>query len=130
MVTDPIADFIIRLKNASDAHKDAVSVPYSSLKEAIAQTLKKSGFIKSVEKKGKDVSKTLEIELLYIGNEPRIHDVARISKPSRRLYQGSKDIRSYKSGYGAYVYSTPKGVLSDSEARAYKVGGEILFRIW
>lgn len=130
MVTDPIADMITRLKNASETKKSSVSIPYSSLKENIAHILQKGGFVSSVEAKGKKIQKTIEIGLIYIMNEPRIHGADRVSKPSRRIYQKAKDIKSYKSGYGSYILSTPKGVLSDGEARKLKVGGEVLFRIW
>lgn len=130
MVTDPIADLIIRIKNASDAGKASVTVPYSALKENISHTLVKGGYISSVEVKGKKIEKTLEINLTYIGSEPRVHGIDRISKPSRRLYQKSKDIRMFKSGFGNVVYSTPQGILLDADAKKLKVGGEILFKIW
>jgi small subunit ribosomal protein S8 len=130
MVTDPISDLIIRIKNASDAGKASISVPYSALKENIAHTLVKGGYIVAVEAKGKKIEKTLEIVLSYIGKEPRVHGIDRISKPSRRLYQKSKDIRMFKSGFGNVVYSTPQGILLDADAKKAKVGGEILFKIW
>ncbi len=90
----------------------------------------KAGYVASIEKKGKKVDKTLEIGLVYFGDEPRVHGVDRISKPSRRIYQKSKDIRMFKSGFGNTVFSTPKGVLIDIDAKKNKVGGEILFKIW
>ena len=130
MVTDPISDFITRIKNASAARKVLVEVPYSSVKEAIAHALEKGGYLKSIEKKGKKVVKTLEFELVYVNGLPRVQDVDRVSKPSRRIYQKSKDIRVFKSGYGNIVYSTPRGVLLDTDARKLKVGGEVLFKIW
>lgn len=130
MVTDPIANFITGLKNASDARKEVVSVPYSALKESIAHTLAKAGYLSKVETKGKKVVKTLDVELVYIGSEPRIKGVKRISKPSKRIYQKSTDIRMFKSGFGNTVFSTPKGVLIDIDAKKQKVGGEVLFKIW
>lgn len=130
MVTDPIADFITRIKNASDARKASVSVPYSALKESIAHVLEKGGYIKSIDKKGKKVTKTLEFELVYIDSVPRINGVDRISKPSRRIYQRSRDIKMLRSGYGNTVFSTPSGVLLDVDAKKLKVGGEVLFKIW
>lgn len=128
MITDPISDLIIRIKNASDAGKATVSVADSKFVENVAHLLKKSGYISSVSK-NKD-NREIEIGLLYIGNEPRIHGVERVSKPSRRMYQKSRDIRTYRSGFGNVVLSTPKGVLTDVEAKKLKVGGEILFKIW
>ena len=130
MVTDPISDFITRITTASAARKAIVAVPYSQLKESIAHSLEKSGFVKAVVKKGKKISKTLEFELIYIGDEPRVHGAQRISKPSRRIYQRARDIRILRSGYGACIFSTPKGILSDIEAKRLKVGGEVLFKIW
>ncbi len=130
MVTDPISNFIISLKNASDARKASITVPYSVLKESIAHALMKAGYVSTIEKKGKKAIKTLEVGLVYIGAEPRVHGVDRISKPSRRVYQKSKDIRMFKSGFGNTVFSTPKGVLLDADAKKNKVGGEVLFKIW
>lgn len=130
MVTDPIADFITRIKNASDANKTLVSMPYSALKESIAHVLVKGGYLTAVEQKGKKIQKTLEVTLAYQGDEPRVRGVDRISKSSRRIYQKSKDIRVFKSGFGNTVYSTPKGILLDMEAKKLKVGGEVLFKIW
>ena len=130
MVTDPISNFIISIKNASDARKASIEVPYSVLKESIAHVLAKGGYVSTIEKKGKKIIKTLEVGLVYIDNEPRVHGVDRISKPSKRIYQKAKDIRMFKSGFGNTVFSTPKGVLLDIDARKHKVGGEILFKIW
>lgn len=130
MVTDPIADLIIRIKNAGEAGKASISVPYSTLKENIAHALLKGGYVSSVESKGKKIDKTLEISIAYNGNQPRVNGVERISKPSRRLYQKSKDIRMFKSGFGNIVFSTPQGILLDADAKRLKVGGEILFKIW
>ena len=116
-------------------------MPYSALKEAIAHTLHKAGYIKAVSQEGKKVVKTLEIELAYIGGtaeasgiisvvEPVVKGVDRVSKPSRRIYQKAKDIRPFKNGFGNVVLSTPKGILLDVEAKKQKVGGEVLFKIW
>lgn len=90
----------------------------------------KGGYVSAVEVKGKKVAKTIDISLVYLGDEPRVHGADRISKPSRRIYQKAKDIRPYKGGFGSYILSTPKGVLSDVDAKKLKVGGEVLFRIW
>jgi small subunit ribosomal protein S8 len=130
MVTDPIADMIVRIKNASDAKKLTAAIPYSKIKMAIAELLEREGFVKSVAKKGKKIGKSIEIGLVYEGSEPRVKGVERISKFSRRVYQKSKSIRSFKSGYGLTVLTTPKGILSDREAKAQNVGGEALFKIW
>lgn len=130
MVTDPISDFIIRLKNGSDAKKSSVVVSNSKLAFNVAQALKKAGYVTGVEKKGKLFSRELEIGLLYFETGARIHGIERVSKPSRRVYLKSEDIRTYRSGFGNTFFSTSKGIMTDAEAKKNKVGGEVLFRIW
>lgn len=131
MVTDPISDFIIRLKNGSDAKKPVVSVPFSKFVNNVAEALKKAGYVESIEKKGKLFDRTLDITLMYYpATGARIHGLERISKPSRRVYLKYTDIRTYRSGFGNTFFSTPKGVMTDEEAKRAKVGGEVLFKIW
>ena len=131
MVNDPLGDFIVRLTNAGAVKKTSVSVPFSLLKLAVAEKLQAVGFLASVEKKGKKVRKTLEVGLKYReSGEPAISGVKRISKPGRRMYRGVKEIHSVRYGTGVLVLSTPKGVMTDKEARAAKVGGEAMFEIW
>jgi small subunit ribosomal protein S8 len=130
MVTDPISDLIIRIKNAGPVRKETVSLPYSNLKHAIAEVLKKHKFITSVEAKGKGVESTLEIGIAYDGIKPRVNGVERISKSSRRIYKGATDISSVQSGFGSMILSTSKGIMTDKEARKAKIGGEALFKIW
>ena len=130
MVTDPISDLIVRIKNASDVKKPTVEILYSKFAENVAQAMKKAGYLTSVEKKGKDFNKTLALGLVYYNGEPRVHGVERVSKSSRRIYQKSTDIRTYRSGFGNTFYSTPKGILIDVEAKKQKVGGEVLFKVW
>ena len=126
MVTDPISDLIIRLKNASDAGKATVVIYGSKFAENVCYALKKYGYLSSVGKKDRN----LELEIVYFDKEPRIHGVVRLSKPSRRIYMKSNDIRTYKSGFGNTFFSTPKGVMADIDAKKLKVGGEALFKIW
>ena len=128
MITDPISDLIIRIKNGSDAGKAVVSVTDTKFTENVAHLLKKAGYLPSVTK-DKDNRKLL-LGIVYFDDEPRIHGVQRVSKLSKRMYQKSRDIRSFKSGFGNVIYSTPKGILTDVEAKKLKVGGEILFKIW
>lgn len=131
MVTDPIGDLIIRLKNGSDAKKPTVELPYSKFADNVVETLKKSGYVDAVNVSGKLLDKTITVTLRYFtGTGARIHGVERISKPSRRVYQKSEDIRTYRSGFGNTFLSTPKGVLVDQDAKRQKVGGEVLFKIW
>lgn len=129
-MTDPISDMIIRIKNAGEAHKETVVIPYSNLKFEIATVLEKEGYIGAVTKKGKKVTKAIEAVLLYDKDVARIQDVKRISKPSRRVYQKASEMRPVKNGYGSSIISTPKGILTGSAARKEKVGGEVLFQIW
>lgn len=131
MVTDPIADLIIQLKNAGAVGKRSVSIPFSNFKLAVAEKLKEAGYITSAEKKGKKVKKTLEVALKYDESGAHaIKNVKRISKPGRRMYRTVSEITPVHYGKGALILSTPKGVLTDKEARASKVGGEALFEIW
>lgn len=131
MVNDPVADFITRLYNAGKVNKNSVEIPYSRFKHAVADTLEKAGFIGKVEKGGKDVRKSITVELLYKQDgSPRISGVQRISKPGRRLYKGAKEIFQVRYGKGAVIFSTPKGVMTGDDARRENVGGEELFKIW
>ena len=118
------------LKNASLADKETASFPFSKMKNAIAECLKKEGYLSEVSKKMKKGQPVLEVGLIYVDKKPKITEVERISKQSRRVYFGMKDIHSVRSGSGLLVLSTPKGILSGKEARKEQVGGEALFRIW
>jgi small subunit ribosomal protein S8 len=130
MVTDRVGDFIIRLKNAGAIGNQTVLVPHSKHIEAIANKLKELGFVERVEMAKKD-ARTLEVTLAYDakGNH-KIHDVKRISKPGRRMYVPARDAHSVKNGLGSRILSTPKGILSDREARKVRAGGETLFEVW
>lgn len=127
---DSISNMIIIMKNGSLAGKESVCMPYSKMKNAILECLKKEGYVKSVAKKVKKDQPVLEVELFYEDKNPKIKEVERISKQSRRIYFGVKDIHSVRSGTGLLVLSTPKGILSGREARKEQVGGEALFKIW
>lgn len=130
-MVDPISDMIVRLKNAGLAGRSSVVFPASALKLAIAEKLRQAGYVKSVNSRGKKVKKSLEVELVSAPNgETKIEDIQRVSKPSRRVYHNHREIRSVRQGHGLAIYSTPKGILTDKEARTAKVGGEILFKIW
>ncbi|TAL49318.1 30S ribosomal protein S8 [Patescibacteria group bacterium] len=128
-MTDPIADLIIRIKNGGGARKESVTLPYSRVKMEICLLLEKEGFVGAVARRGKK-TKMIEIGLRYVDNHPRVQGVRRLSRPSRRVYKSVREIVAVKRGYGMLVLSTPKGILSDKEARAARVGGEALFEIW
>ena len=130
MVSDPVGDFIIQLMNASAIGKAMVSVPYSKLKHAIADTLVSAGYLKSATKRGKKVKKILDVGLLYTEDKSAIAGVKRISKPGRRMYISAEDIHPVKFGMGRLILSTPAGVVTGEDARKKHVGGEQLFSIW
>jgi small subunit ribosomal protein S8 len=128
MVTDPIADLLIRLQNASRVGHERVVLPTSKIKTAIAAVLAKEGYVAEVEKPKKNTY--LSLALAYKNGSPVIHGIKRLSKPSRRLYVGVGDIHPVKRGHGLLVLSTPSGVMTGGDARKHKVGGEALFEIW
>ena len=129
-IMDPISNMIISIKNAGNAGLNSVMIPYSKLKLSIATLLKEEGFINDVSKKGKEGKKFIDISIIYKGKKPHITNVTRVSKPSRRIYIGTKDIKPVRQGYGALILSTPKGILTDKKAKEEHVGGEALFKIW
>lgn len=126
---DQIANMLISIKNGGLVKKATVTLPASKMKAAILELLKNEGYIKTYKVAG-DSKPTIEVVLAYTKDAPRIHGVARVSKQSKRVYTGVKDITSFKYGHGMTVLSTPKGILSDKQARKELVGGEILFTIW
>ncbi|MFA5651816.1 MAG: 30S ribosomal protein S8 [Candidatus Paceibacterota bacterium] len=129
MVTDIIGGFIIRIKNANLANKESLSVYTSKNKIAVADALARAGYIKSFSKNS--AGKMLDIVLNYKSDKtPKILGVQRVSKPSRRVYQKSGDIKPFKNGFGTTIISTPAGILTNKEAVKQKVGGEVLFKIW
>lgn len=118
------------MKNGSLAGKESVSFPYSKMKNAIVECLRKAGYVSEISKKVKMGQPVLEVNLIYADKKPKITGVERISKQSRRVYFGMKDIHAVRNGSGLLVLSTPKGILSGKDARKEQVGGEALFRIW
>lgn len=126
---DRIADFIIALKNAGPVRHKTVIVPYSRMKHSIAKVLLDRGYIDGFEKKEYKNGPVLAVDLKYSATGPRITDVKRISKPSRRMYAGVRDVKPVLQGHGLLVLSTPKGVMSGEDAQKERVGGEVLFEI-
>jgi len=127
---DSISNMIIMMKNASLAGRPSTAFPYSKLKHAILECLQKEGYISKVSKKTKKDQAMLEVELIYVDKKPKITEVERVSKQSKRVYFGMKDIHSVRNGSGLLVLSTPKGILSGKSARKEHVGGEALFKIF
>jgi len=127
---DPIADLLIRIKNAQAASHESVEIPFSKAKLAIAKILEKEGFVVQVEKKGLKNKEKIEIILKYDQGVPAISELKRVSKPGQRIYISGDKIRSVKQGYGRAIISTPQGLMTDKEAKKNKVGGEILCQVW
>jgi small subunit ribosomal protein S8 len=131
MVGDKVSNLIIGLKNAYGAKHSTFEFPYTKMSQSILEVLRKEGFIKDFEEKGKEAKdKKLEVSLKYEDGAPAISNVERTSKQSRRVYLGYKDIRPVKQGYGVSVISTPEGIMTGKEAKDKKLGGEELFKIW
>ena len=130
-ITDPIADMLTRIRNANAAKHDTVEVPASNMKKAIAQILVDEGYIKSfsVEEDGKQG--IITITLKYGPNKsPVITGLRRVSKPGLRIYTSCEDMPKVMKGLGVAILSTPKGVMTDKEARKANVGGEVLAFVW
>lgn len=131
-MTDPIADLLARIRNAQTARHDSLIVPHSKLKLGIVKVLYEEGFIGSYGMvEGEGGRKSLQITLRYDANRrPIIAELARQSRPGRRFYAGYRGIRPVRNGMGTAILSTPKGILTDRQAREEKVGGELLCRVW
>src|SRR3989338_478387 len=134
VITDSIADMLVRLRNAGNAGKPVAYVPYSDMKLRIAHALLKEGYITSIARKtlkGKTTERMIEIGIAYeVPGQPRVRGAERVSRPSRRLYAGAKKIRTVNQGHGIVLLSTPKGIMTGEAARKEHVGGEIICKIW
>lgn len=128
---DPIADMLVRIRNAQAVRKEMVLIPHSRIKMEIAKLLQQEGFVAHVLRKGRKARKNIELTLAYQEDgTPRIHGLCRVSKPSRRAYRGAKAIVPVKRGVGTAILSTPKGVLTGRTAKKENVGGEVLCEVW
>ena len=123
-------DLLTKIKNAQAVKKESIKTSYSKMDERVLEILKEHSYVEDFEKKGRGTKRILDIKLKYNDNKGIINEVKFISKPSRHLYVGYKDIRPVKRGYGLLVLSTPNGILSGQGAKKIKVGGEMLFEIW
>lgn len=130
VVSDPIADFLIRFKNATRAQKEQFSAPYSKIKEEIARILQEEGYIWSYEVSGEGVEKQISAKPRYLGNTPALTDLKRVSRPGLRQFMGSQDIPPVLGGMGISIISTSRGVMTGHKARKEKVGGEVLAMVW
>lgn len=130
MVTDPIADMLIQIKNASMAHKKEVVLPFSRMKQEVASILMKEGYLDSATKTGKEPKTQLRLVLRYKEKESVINEVRRRSKPGLRVYVNKHAIPRVLGGIGIAILSTPEGVMTDTEARKRGIGGELLCEVW
>ena len=129
-LTDPLGDLLTRIRNGQRAKKDSVLSPASKLRTRVLEVLQREGYIRGYSEDATGAHPLLRIELKYFEGEPAIKHVARVSKPGRRVYSGSKELPVVRNGLGITIVSTPKGVLSDAEARAANVGGEVLAEVF
>ncbi len=129
--SDPIGDMLTRIRNGQMARKSAVRAPMSKFRVNVLDVLKREGYIREWhEDIGSDGRPELVIELKYFEGEPVISKIRRVSRPGRRVYSGITDLKKVANGLGISVLSTPRGVLSDAEARAENVGGEVLCEVF
>ena len=130
-MTDPIGDMLTRIRNGQQARKDSVLTPASKLRARVLDVLQREGYIRGYS--DADIAgaqANLRIDLKYFEGQPAIQHVARVSKPGRRVYSGATDLPRIRNGLGIVIVSTPRGVLSDAEAREQNVGGEVLCQVF
>ncbi len=130
-MTDPLGDMLTRIRNGQSARKSVVVAPASQLRANVLEVLKREGYIRGYSHHDVRAGVAeLHIELKYHEGQPVIRDISRVSKPGRRVYSKIKDLPKIASGLGISILSTPRGVMSDAEARAQNVGGEVLCQVF
>ena len=129
-LTDPVADFLARIRNAIRARHQKMDVPASKLKAEIARILKEEGYISNYKVQDEEGKLVLRVYLKYGGAEAAIRDLARISRPGCRVYVGRDEIKRVQGGLGISIMTTPKGVMTGRQARREGVGGEVLCEVW
>ncbi len=129
-ITDPIADMLTRIRNASSAKHDSVDVPASNMKKAIAEILLEEGYIRSYQLIGDGGQGLLRVALKYVDGVQAISGLRRVSKPGLRVYVGCEDLPEVLRGLGIAIISTSKGIMTDKKAREAHVGGEVLAFVW
>ena len=128
-MTDPIADMLTRIRNASRALQPVVEIPHSKMKESIAQILKREGYIAEVNVEG-DKAKKIKLKLKFEGKRGVIEGLRRVSSPGMRVYKGSGDVPRVRGGLGVAILSTSQGIMTSLQARKENVGGELLCYVW
>jgi len=129
-MTDPLGDMLTRIRNGQSAKKDSILTPASKLRANVLDVLQREGYIRGYSEEELAGQKGLRIELKYFEGQPAIQHLARVSKPGRRVYSASRELPHIRNGLGTIIVSTPRGVLSDAEAREQNVGGEVLAEVF
>ncbi len=130
-MTDPLGDMLTRIRNGQQAKKDSILTPASKLRARVLDVLQREGYIRGYSSADDgSTAAAIRIDLKYFEGQPAIQHVSRVSKPGRRVYSGSTDLPRVRNGLGIVIVSTPKGVLSDAEAREQNVGGEVLCQVF
>ena len=129
-MTDPLGDMLTRIRNGQQAKKDSILTPASKLRAYVLDVLQREGYIRGYSEEQLAGQKGLRIELKYFEGQPAIQHLARVSKPGRRVYSASRELPHIRNGLGTIIVSTPRGVLSDAEARDQNVGGEVLAEVF
>jgi len=130
-MNDPVADLLTRIRNGQQARKSSISTPCSKLRTSVLDVLKREGYIRDYSRENirKGIDETI-VELKYYDGEPVIKEISRVSSPGCRVYSKIKDLPRIYNGLGIAILSTPQGVMSDAEARAANVGGEVLCHVF
>jgi small subunit ribosomal protein S8 len=129
-MTDPLGDMLTRIRNGQQARKDSILTPASRLRATVLDVLQREGYIRGYTEEVLAGQKGLRIDLKYFEGQPAIQHLARVSKPGRRVYSASRELPHIRNGLGTIIVSTPRGVLSDAEAREQNVGGEVLAEVF
>ena len=129
-VTDPLGDLLTRIRNGQRARKDSVLTPASKLRARVLDVLQREGYIRGYSEEQMGPAAGIRIELKYFEGQPAIKHIARVSKPGRRIYSGAQELPRVRNGLGITIVSTPRGVLSDAEAREQNAGGEVLAEVF
>jgi small subunit ribosomal protein S8 len=129
MVTDPIANFLNKIKNAINAQKEVVIDPYSTMKQSIAEIMARNDYVKNLEEQ-EEADSGHKVIVVHLNPDRDKLNVKRVSKPGQRIYRGWKEIRKVRNGFGIGIYSTSQGILTDGEARKLKIGGEYICELY
>ena len=130
MYTDPISDFLTRIRNAQDAHHASLVVPGSRIKFSLAKILEREGYVERVSTSQDGFRASIEVVLKYVGKAPQIRSIKRVSTPGRRVYRKAGELTQVLSGQGISIISTSAGLMTNKEARKRKLGGEVLCEIY